>query len=270
MKQWKLIPPVTKTSLFVCTAITVLIHVIPFEGNSTETAILFGAYYKTFVSAGEWWRLFTAGFEHVNFWHLLMNMYSLYLLGSVLERTYRPLRYFLLLCLSSIAGYAFLFVTGGNTVAVGLSGGLYGLMAAYFILVYKAGGFRIPQVRNSCLEVLAINLIMNFMPGIGYQVHLGGLFMGALLGILFTRDPQWKSVRSSALLCTIAFSAVLMILIPSHLSIPEDERYLGTDARILTYEKDHGLQNYAEGMARRIDDLYEISYLEETLTEDNG
>ena len=95
------------------------------------------------------------------------------------------------------------------------------------------------------------------------------IFMGALLGILFTRDPQWKSVRSSALLCTIAFSAVLMILIPSHLSIPEDERYLGTDARILTYEKDHGLQNYAEGMARRIDDLYEISYLEETLTEDN-
>ena len=58
MKQWKLIPPVTKTILFVCTAITVLIHVIPFEGNSTETAILFGAYYKTFVSAGEWWRLF--------------------------------------------------------------------------------------------------------------------------------------------------------------------------------------------------------------------
>ncbi len=268
MKQWKLIPPVTKTLLIACIAITVLIHVFPFEGNSTEKAILFGAYYKTFIAAGEWWRLASAGLMHVNFWHLLMNMYTLYLLGGVLERTFRPLRYFLLLSLSSIAGYAFLFVTGGNTVAVGLSGGLYGLMAAYFILVYKAGGFRIPQVRNSSLEVLVLNLLMNFMPGIGYQVHLGGLFMGALLGILFTRDPQWQSVRRSALLCTIAFSAVLVFLIPSHLSIPEEERYLKTDARILVYEKDHGLQNYAEGMAERIDDLYEISYLEETLRED--
>lgn len=269
MKQWKLIPPVTKTILILCMAITILINVYPFEGNSTETAILFGAYYKTFVSAGEWWRLFTAGLVHVNFWHLLMNMYSLYLLGSVLERTYRPLRYVLLLFLSSIAGYAFLFVTGENTVAVGLSGGLYGLMAAYFILVYKAGGFRIPQVRNSCLEVLVINLIMNFMPGIGYQVHLGGLFMGALLGILFTRDPQWKSVRRNALICTIALAAVLIGLIPSYRSISEDERYLGTDARILAYEHAHGMKNHAEQMAEKIDRLYEISYLEETLKEEN-
>ena len=54
MKQWKLIPPVTKTILFVCTALTVLIHVIPFEGSYTVRASHFGAYYKTSVSAGVW------------------------------------------------------------------------------------------------------------------------------------------------------------------------------------------------------------------------
>ena len=44
--------------------------------------------YGPFVANGDWWRLLTACFLHVGIWHIAVNMYALWWLGSV----YRTMR----------------------------------------------------------------------------------------------------------------------------------------------------------------------------------
>ena len=39
--------------------------------------------YGPFVANGDWWRLLTACFLHVGIWHIAVNMYALWWLGSV-------------------------------------------------------------------------------------------------------------------------------------------------------------------------------------------
>ena len=119
----------------VCIFVTGVIQLAPSSLSQTELAILLGAYYKAFIAAGEWWRLLTVGFVHVSVIHLFVNMMSLSVLGRVLEPALKPLKFCILLFGSVIGGSVFLFCTSGNTVGVGLSGGLYGCLAAYIYLV---------------------------------------------------------------------------------------------------------------------------------------
>ena len=86
MNFLKQIPRTTLTIIVICSAVCLVINLFPFNGNLTEKAILFGAYYKAMIIAGEYWRILTCGLIHVSFWHLMMNMYSLLNIGVVLER----------------------------------------------------------------------------------------------------------------------------------------------------------------------------------------
>src|SRR5262249_57067872 len=37
------------------------------------------------IANGDWWRIITGGFLHAGFLHLALNMYVLYIAGSILE-----------------------------------------------------------------------------------------------------------------------------------------------------------------------------------------
>jgi len=52
--------------------------------------------YGPFVANGDWWRLLTACFLHVGIWHIAVNMYALWWLGSVVEGAIGSLRFALL------------------------------------------------------------------------------------------------------------------------------------------------------------------------------
>ena len=73
---------VTNVVLLVCLLIFLSIM---FSKNKTEKAIRLGAYDRTHIEQGQWWRFLTVGFVHIQVWHFAMNMYSLTVLSS-LER----------------------------------------------------------------------------------------------------------------------------------------------------------------------------------------
>jgi membrane associated rhomboid family serine protease len=162
-----------------------LLQVIP---GSTLTSTLF---YAPLLTVIEPWRMITAGFVHSpdNFWHILLNIYSIYIFGRVIEPMLGSIRFLVLYLVSIFGGSAMVLWLGEPVVpVVGASGAFFGLMGAYLIMLRAIGD-------NSGLLVglIAVNLAFGFLvPGISWQGHLGGLLAGMAVTAVYART-RYKS-----------------------------------------------------------------------------
>jgi membrane associated rhomboid family serine protease len=131
---------------------------------------------------GEWWRLVTAAFLHGSFLHIAFNMYVLFALGPTLERILGHSRYLILYLLSALGGgVASYLISDMNTVSVGASGAIFGLMGALVV-----AGRRLRYDVTQVLVLLGINVVIGFIsPGVDWRAHLGGLITGAIVAAIF-------------------------------------------------------------------------------------
>jgi rhomboid protease GluP len=84
--------------------------------------------------------------------------------------------------------------------AVGASGGIFGLLAAALVLVYRRDMADFGQdqgLRLGLWACFAIGVGMSFLPGVSFVGHLGGLISGLVLGLLMTKkdEPVWFRTR---------------------------------------------------------------------------
>jgi len=185
MARLKSDQPRVTISLIMINLVIWLLQVIP---GSTLTSTLF---YAPLLTVIEPWRMITAGFVHSpdNFWHILLNIYSIYIFGRVIEPMLGPIRFLVLYLVSIFGGSAMVLWLGEPVVpVVGASGAFFGLMGAYLIMLRAIGD-------NSGLLVglIAVNLAFGFLvPGISWQGHLGGLLAGMAVTAVYART-RYKS-----------------------------------------------------------------------------
>jgi membrane associated rhomboid family serine protease len=136
------------------------------------------------VAHGDWWRLVTSGFLHSGLFHLLVNMYSLYLLGGSLERLMGRGRYVLLYFISLLAGSAGAIVVSWGVPSAGASGAIFGLLGAALVLERQ----RVITAPN-LMGIVVINLVLTFALSSYISVggHVGGLIGGALTALAYSR-----------------------------------------------------------------------------------
>lgn len=136
------------------------------------------------VDHGEWWRLITSAFLHYGFFHIAVNMYSLYFAGSILEQVIGRWRFVLLYLVSGLAGAAGALIASPNAITVGASGAIFGILGALFVLERQ----RHLATGGQIAGLIVINLIFTFaFPGISIGGHLGGLAGGVVLMLAFLR-----------------------------------------------------------------------------------
>jgi membrane associated rhomboid family serine protease len=142
---------------------------------------------------GEWWRVLSAAFLHVGPLHLVMNMLALLVFGSELERQLGRWRFLVLYALSALGGAAAIQLFGEPRVPVaGASTAIYGLLGGLGVLMLARR-----QDLRALLTLLAINVLISFLPGVSLLGHLGGLVAGAAtagLLLLTRRRPQLQIV----------------------------------------------------------------------------
>ena len=135
-----------------------------------------------------WWTIGTYMFVHGSFWHLALNMYTLWLFGPRVEAAWTPGEFtrFYLFC--GLGGWFLHLFMAGDSVLIGASAAVMGVMLAYAALwphetVYLFG--MVPMtVRWLMVLVVLMNLLggISSSPGSGvaYLAHLGGLAAGWL------------------------------------------------------------------------------------------
>jgi membrane associated rhomboid family serine protease len=167
------------------------------------------------VADGEVWRIVTAGFMHYGLFHILFNMYALYILGQLLEPAVGRVRFVLIYFVALIAGSVGALILDPNAFTAGASGAVFGLMSAAIVVMRNRG---ISALESGLGVWLFLNLAITFtVSGISIGGHIGGLIGGAVAAWVLVelpdrfRLPRWSAEVVAAVLGVAAFATAVAI-----------------------------------------------------------
>jgi membrane associated rhomboid family serine protease len=169
------------------------------------------AQWPVLVQVGQWWRLLSAAFLHVGPLHLVLNMLALLVFGSELERALGRWRFIGVYLISVVGGAAAIQLFGepGRPVA-GASTAIYGLLGALGVLMLS----RRQDIRG-LLTLLAINVLISFLPGVSLLGHLGGLIAGAAAAGLLVLTRQRPRMQLGALVALGVLLLAVSVAVPT-------------------------------------------------------
>lgn len=205
---WILIGICTVVFLFEC-------YVTETSSISSNALVSFGGVNSTLVKQGQIWRLFTAMWLHESPQHLLSNMLFMYLTGRQLEKVFGHFRFLLIYLFSGLIGdVAACFLSSPNTVSVGASTAIFGIMLAGATLQWTT--FEVGYGK-AMMELFISNIVLDlFMPEISLVGHLGGAVVGFVLGFLLQPRNYLKwytNLTFQIFLCIIITLVSISILV---------------------------------------------------------
>ena len=158
-----------------------------FGGGLTKVDLDFGLFGGS-VANGEVYRLVTSGFLHAGPFHLLVNMYSLFILGSLLEPAVGRARFLLIYFAGLLAGSFGALLEDPAVLSRGASTAIFGLMGAAIVVMRNRG---IDPWQSGLPLWIGINLVLTFtLSGLSIGGHVGGLVGGTLAAVLLFELPD--------------------------------------------------------------------------------
>ena len=155
-----------------------------------------GGLFGPSVDDGEWYRLITSGFLHAGILHLGLNMFALYILGTILEPGIGSVRFVAIYFVSLLGGSFGALLLDPREITVGASGAIFGLMAATFIV---ARGRGMDELASQVGIFVVINLVFTIsIPGISIGGHLGGLVAGGVAALLISAVERRRTQSTVA------------------------------------------------------------------------
>lgn len=157
-------------------------------------------------SSPNWFTVITSMFMHGGWFHLIGNMWFLFLFGDNVEDVLGPIKFILFYLLCGITAVAAQIIASPSSPVpmVGASGAISGVMGAYAVLFPKAPvhmivflGFFITRIIVPAIFMLGywlfIQLIGVFLAtgsgGVAFWAHIGGFISGILIiRILCNKD----------------------------------------------------------------------------------
>jgi membrane associated rhomboid family serine protease len=138
------------------------------------------------IADGEYWRLMTSMFLHSPsfIFHILMNMYVLYIYGPNVEQAFGTPRFVLMYLICGFTGSAMSYNLSSCVGGVGASGAIFGVAGVLLMYLYKRRASTLMHhAYRSILAFVGLNLAIGFMiPVIDNWAHIGGLLGGVALG----------------------------------------------------------------------------------------
>lgn len=167
------------------------------------------------VSTGQYDRLLTSVFLHVEWWHIIGNMIGLWVIGGPLEAALGRSRYLAVYLLSGLGGSALVYLlTEPNTPTLGASGAVFGLLGATAVLAR-----RLRYEMRPVIVMVVLMLVLTFVPlggslSVSWQAHVGGLVTGALVGVGMLRPmPGRRRTLLQWGTCAVVFALVAAVVL---------------------------------------------------------
>ena len=193
--------------------INVLIYLLCILNNNLITTLAVNRY---FITSGQYYRLITGIFCHASIWHLVFNMYALYIIGMQLESFLGKYKYLAIYLLTGLSG-SLLSILFSSNYSVGASGAIFGLMGSLLYFGYHYRVYLDSVVKSQIIPLILINLIIGFsFTGIDNFAHVGGLVGGILstmaLGVKY-KSTKFEMINGTIMYLIYIFFLVYMIFV---------------------------------------------------------
>lgn len=169
---------ITPVLMAISTILFMLSYIFSHGAMDGKTLYDLGAVSSFAIKNGEVWRLVTGTFLHGNLLHLLVNMYSLYVIGTQLETFLGRGKYLGVYLISAITG-SLMSCVCQTSLSVGASGAIFGLLGSLLYFGYHFRVYLGNTMRTQIIPVILLNLFFAFaFSGIDNAAHIGGLIGG--------------------------------------------------------------------------------------------
>ncbi len=166
-------------------ALTLAVYVLQLISGGVVTNALG---YAPVLTLDQPWRMLTTALVHSpgSIFHLLFNMYALFVLGPLLESFIGRARMIALYALSALGGSVAVLYLAPTSFVIGASGAIFGLFGAIFVIQRRLGGSSIQFI-----VLIGLNLGLGFIvPNVSWQAHVGGLVIGAVIALMMVRTRR--------------------------------------------------------------------------------
>lgn len=194
-------PPIVKNLIIINVLVWVAQNIFDKQYNLTYRLALWpldSPFFRPYQIA-------THMFTHGPLFHILFNMFALWMFGKILENVWGPKRflifYFICGIAAAVAHLAFQYFSGGIGPAVGASGAIMGIMAAFAYLFPNTELYimfiPVPvKAKWAVIGLAAIDLfsgVANFSgDNIAHFAHLGGAVAGFILVLIWNKTNRRK------------------------------------------------------------------------------
>ncbi|MQY03266.1 rhomboid family intramembrane serine protease [Actinomadura macrotermitis] len=186
----------------------------PDGGYYVPSATTDPGYHLVGIAHGEWDRLLTSAFLHqppgqgFGVLHIALNMWWIWRLGRPLEEMLGRTRFAALYLLAALGGSVLAFLVSPHTGALGASGAVFGLTAAYWVFSRRLGH---DMTEANQLTILSLVWLVVSAGFTSWQGHLGGFLAGGVIALAFAYAPGRYRVLVQAA-AGVALLAVLLAL----------------------------------------------------------
>ncbi|MGL4335641.1 MAG: rhomboid family protein [Turicibacter sp.] len=190
--------------LLLLVVLFVFIQLQPIKNGATM--IEFGAKYNPLILSGDYWRLITPAFLHLDLMHLLLNGVFIYQIGKMVEKMFGWWRTVIILFASAFVGNLFSFAFIEN-ISFGASTVAFGLIGAILFMGLENRKMYIHLVKGFIFPILAFSLVWGLIdPSIDLLGHIGGFLGGFLISsIIGTPTSKFYISRTCLAIATLFF-----------------------------------------------------------------
>lgn len=212
----KKVPIITYTIMIICLLAFIAMYIFGNGSEDSQTLLKFGANWDILTKSNpkEYYRLLTSTFLHIGFIHIIVNMYSLYIIGPQVESFFGKLKYLFIYLFSGICGSMLSLAFTHNTISAGASGAIFGLLGSLLYFGYYYRAYLGNVVKSQIIPIILLNLAIGFiLTGIDNAAHIGGLVGGIVASMAVgIPDKSTKFEKTNGLIMLIIYFAFLIYL----------------------------------------------------------
>jgi membrane associated rhomboid family serine protease len=188
-----------------------------------DVLLNFGANYPPAVLEGQWWRLSTYIFLHMNLMHIFFNLIALQQIGPQIEEIFgkgRMLFFFMLTGIVAGAGSLFWghYVLNFERYSIGASGSLMGLIGLTAGWGQREGTAFGRSVRDMMVKWGIYTVVFGLFIHADNAAHVAGFLCGGLLGLFSKPRMEKRSATIDWALTLVgamlAIGSVYLVLVP--------------------------------------------------------
>lgn len=220
---------------------------VHFFAPTVQEIIDWGGNHGPLTYENQYWRLLSACFVHIGFFHLVTNCITLAYVGLLLESYLKKWIFLITYLFCGILASLSSLYWNKDLVSAGASGAIFGMFG---VLLIAALGKRIDaKLTAKIVFLVVLNICYSFSDGIDSAAHIGGFLAGIVFGLTVFISGEKRKIGLASI-----YSAALISIICLYINLKSSQVYI---YQIMEYEK--RMQEFVD-MEKMALEAYSVQY----------